>query len=200
MNRHEQAMTSLLNDIIGHDPVCSAIAVGSIGRGDYTAQSDMDLVVVTWRFDSLADHIGWQHSCTCSRTESVRFDEGTVLGILCHLSACSPTNYQGHVMTGPVWRWGPARILHDPSGIAKWGEACREQFYRDNENLDRRHAVFHEQYRRWKSDKSFKREFETEADFVMSLDKSGARVSYGSFVDQMRFSEIDLPVKMDPQG
>ncbi len=192
MNRHETALTSLLNDIIAHDPLSSSIAVGSLASGEYTDSSDMDIVIVTWRFDTLADNIGWIHAHTYTREESVRFDEGTVDGVLCHVSASTPTNYQGHVLTGPVWRWGPSRILYDPSGIAKWGEGCQKKFYQDNPELDAKQAIFHEQYRRWKSDRGFRRDFETQADFVDSIDLSGAAINYTAFTAQSQVAEIQL--------
>ena len=188
-------MTSLVNRIIEHDPLSSVIAVGSIARGDYRDDSDMDVVVVTWRFDTLADEIDWRITHTFGRWSEVRFDEGLMEGITCHLAACTPTNYQGELMTGPVWKRGPSKILYDASGIAKWGEECRVQFHRENPELHRKCVEFDEQYRRWKSDRSFERKFTTEEEFVRSLDLSRARISYGSFVTQVQLREIQLPAR-----
>lgn len=195
MNKHEIALTSLLNDIITHDPLCSVIVVGSIARGDYTPNSDMDVTVVSWRFDTLPDEIGWHHTRTYSRTSKGRFDEGIVKGVVCDMAVGTPSNYEGHVMTGPVWRRGPSIILYDPSGIAEWGERCRNQFYQENSELNKKCIEFENQYRRAKADRSFKREFETESEFVQSLDLSSVKISYSSFVEQAKFQKISLPTK-----
>lgn len=43
MDKHQQALLTLIRDLVDLDPICSVFAVGSIGRGDYRPESDMDI-------------------------------------------------------------------------------------------------------------------------------------------------------------
>ena len=154
MDRHQQALTKLIRDLIELDPICSVIAIGSIGRGDYRPESDMDINVVTWRCQEIPRQLPWDLSQEIVHWDGVRLDEGYVDGIKTHLNCSTPTNYQGLIMRGRVWRWGESRVLHDPSGIAEWGERCIRQFFADNPQIAGQCRQHHDEYLRHKKDRS----------------------------------------------
>ena len=47
VNRHETALRNLTIELSALDPICSILAHGSIGRGEYDFDSDIDLAVIT---------------------------------------------------------------------------------------------------------------------------------------------------------
>lgn len=184
MDKHQQALLALIRDLVELDPICSVFAVGSIGRGDYRPESDMDINVVSWRYQEIPKRLSWQYSQEMVNWEGVRLDEGYVDGIKTHLNCSTPQNYQGLIMNAPVWRSGGSRILYDPSGIAEWGEGCVQQFFADNPEVAAACHRFHDEYLRYKRDKNFPRHHQTQEDFIRSLDLGKVRIRYTSFANQ----------------
>ena len=183
MDRHQLALANLIRDLVELDPICSVIAIGSMGRGDYHPDSDMDINVVTWRYRETPNQLPWEHSQCMVDWDGVRLDEGFVDGIKTHLNCSTPDNYEGLIMTGPVWRWGESRVLYDPSGIAVWGEQCIRQFFADNPRVAEECQRFHDEYIRHKNDKSQPRRFRTQEEFVRSLDLRDLRITYAGFAN-----------------
>lgn len=193
VDRHETILRNMTRQIAALDPVCSVVAVGSVGRGEHRQDSDIDLMVVTWIYKKIADKLDWEHAkaifCYEGRIEA-RLDQGSINGIGVDLHCRTPRNHHQVIMCRPVYRWGKVRILYDPSGIAKWGEECIQQFLSDNSDIARKIQRFHEQHQKWKRDRTFRREFEDQMEFAHSLDLSKAIFSYESFSDK----ELKRPI------
>lgn len=183
MDDHQQALKALILNLMELDPVCSIYAMGSIGRGDHGPESDMDVFAITWRYRDVPSELTWEYSQPLGEWDGGRLDEGFVEGIKTHLNCSTPTCYQNGIMAGPVLWWEPARILHDPSGIAQWGERCRRQFFEDNPTIAVQSRRFNETYQAWKRDRAVVRELRTQADFVRSVDKSTIVIGYESFAN-----------------
>ena len=196
MDKHQDALVKLIHDLVELDPVCSVIAVGSVGRADYHPESDMDINVVTWRYREIPEQLSWDYSQEMDNLDGVRVDEGYVNGIKTHLNCSTPANYQGLIMHAPVWSWGGSRVLHDPSGIAEWGEQNIRQFFADNPRIAEECRRFHDEYLRHKKDKSTPRRFQTQGDFFRSLDLSDVRITYESFTNKTL--EATLDSALDP--
>ena len=88
------------------------------------------------------------------------------------------------VMSGPVYNWGDARILYDPSGIARWGEDCVKQLLADNSVFTEKLKKFHNQHQAWKQVNTRQREYETQLDFGNSVKLSSLVRNYRSFVEE----------------
>lgn len=157
MDRHQRALQKLVQELSKFDPICSVIAIGSVGRGDYRPESDMDVNVVSWRYQEIPRKLSWEYSQQMVDWDGVRLDEGYVDGIKTHLNCSTPQNYQCLIMSAPVWRWGRSRILYDPSGIADWGERCIEQFFEDNPQIAEACRRFHDEYLHHKRDRRLPR-------------------------------------------
>jgi hypothetical protein len=187
MKRHETVLHDLVLQISDLDPVCSVFAEGSVGRGEYRPDSDIDLVVVTWQFRQIRDDLEWNHDRNLFDGEQnldVVLDTGTFQGITLDIHCRSPRNHVNLVMNGPVYRWGGTRILYDPSGIAQWGIECTKQLLADNPEYAGRLKRFHDQHQEWKQDKTTIREFETQLDFGGSVDTSTLIRDYESFANK----------------
>ena len=76
------ALANLIRDLVELDPICSVIAIGSMGRGDYHPDSDMDINVVTWRYRETPNQLPWEHSQCMVDWDGVRLDEPPQLGII----------------------------------------------------------------------------------------------------------------------
>lgn len=185
MDKHQQALKVLIRNLLELDPVCSIYAMGSIGRGDYQPDSDMDIFAITWLYCDVPSKLPWIHSQPLGEWDGGRLDEGFVNGIKTHLNCSTPICYQNSIMTGPILWWEVACILHDPSGIAQWGENCRRQFFKDNPAIAEQTRRFNETYQNWKKDRSVVREFRTQWDFVQSVDISTIVINYESFADKV---------------
>jgi predicted nucleotidyltransferase len=188
MNKHETALRDLTIRLSDLDPVCSILAQGSIGRGEYGPDSDIDLAVISWRFRELADELDWQieqNLFNCNGGLEVKLDSGVYQGIRLDLHCRSPRNHVKLVMSGPVYRWGGSVILYDPSGIAQWGVECTNRLLADNPDFAARLKRFHDLQQKWKSDKTVKREFETQLDFGKSVDPSALVRNYEPFANQV---------------
>ena len=184
MDRLEDDLCALAADFAALDPVCSVLAEGSIGRGEHRPGSDIDLVVISWRFDVLADELGWQFERSlfnCDGGLEVKLDTGTYRGIRLDLHCRSPRNHVNLVMSGPVYRWGGTRILYDPSGIGRWGARCTERLLADNPGVAAALKEFHDRHQMWKRDKTTAREFESQMEFGRSLDLTGLVRNYETF-------------------
>jgi len=184
MDKHHRTLKALIRNLVELGPVCSVYAMGSIGRGDYGPESDMDIFAVTWRYRDVPSKLTWVYSQPLAEWDGGRLDEGFVDGIKTHLNCSTPLCYQNGIMAGPILWWEPARILHDPSGIVQWGEDCRRQFFKDNPAIAEQTRRFNETYQKWKNDRAVVREFRTQGDFVRSVDRTGMVIKYGSFASK----------------
>lgn len=183
MDKHQAALAKLVRGLVELDAGCSIYAMGSIARGDYGTDSDMDVFAVTRRCHEIPGALAWQPTRVLADWSEGRLDEGFVEEIQVHLNCSSPKWYEDGIMSGPVvahW-WDPARILHDPSGIVAWGERCRERFFRDNPHIAERSRRFSEEYRAWKRDRSVAREFQTQLEFMRSLEGIDCIIAYERF-------------------
>jgi hypothetical protein len=183
---HETVLRDLTARLSALDPVCSVMAEGSIGRGESRPDSDMDIVVISWRFQVLADELEWQFEknlFNCDRGIEVKLDSGLFHGFQLDLHCRSPRNHVNLIMGGPVYRWGGTRVLYDPSGIARWGMECTERLLADNPDFAARLRRFHDQHQEWKRHKTTVREFETQLEFGESVDSSALVRNYKTFAE-----------------
>lgn len=187
MSKHDRALRDLTAAISRLDPACSILAEGSIGRGEHGPDSDIDLVVITWRFRGIADELDWtweRNLFDGNGGLEVKLDSGQFQGIQLDLHCRSPRNHVNLVMRGPVYRWGGTRILYDPPGVAAWGVQCTETLLADNPDLAEKVKRFHDEHQRWKRDKTFERHFESQLEFGASLDLSTLVRRYESFAER----------------
>ena len=186
MNKHEIALKNMVDLISNIDPVCSIFAEGSVGRGEYKPDSDIDLVVVTWRYKEIRNELEWQRERNlfdCENGLEVVLDTGLFQGIRLDLHCRSPRNHVNLIMQGPVYRWGGTRILYDPSGIAQWGVECIEKLLEDNPGFAETLKRFHDNHQFWKMDNSVEREFESQLAFGSSIDVSTLKRNYKTFAN-----------------
>lgn len=182
--RHEAVLDALTQIISGIDPVCSIYAGGSVGRGTHGPDSDIDLFVITWRVErTLFDGDGGLE---------VMLDSGTFRGIRVDLHCRSLRNHTALIMGGPVYAWGPVRILYDPSGIAQWGAECTERLLSDNPALCAKLRRFHDLHQQWKRDKTTVREFGRSIDTAALIRRYPDFVSWSSRSPATRTEESSI--------
>ena len=206
MDKHQSILDEVVQGLIGFDPVCSILVVGSVGRGEYRPDSDIDMIVVSWRckemsteldmFLQVPDKIDWP---TPGRHAFVDDDGDTgwiVDGIPVHMLCYSPLDHQKTIMERPIWRLGKKRIVHDPSGIGRWGEECVQQFERDNPMICDKVNEFERTYQRFKMGESVTRQFDRLEDFMATIDLSEAVFRYESFANKA----FEATLNSAPQG
>lgn len=194
MDKHQSILDEVVRGVIGFDPVCSILVVGSVGRGDYRPDSDIDMIVVSWRCNDMStvrdaflqvpDKVDWPTPCRHAFVDDDGDPGWSVDGVPVHMLSYSPLDHQATIMERPIWRLGKKRILHDPSGIGTWGERCAQQFERDNPTVCAEVNEFVRAYQRFKKGEAVTRRFERLEDFMATIDLSQAVFRYESFANE----------------
>ncbi len=186
MDKHQKAINEFILQVIKYDPICSIYCKGSIGNNTYRPSSDIDIDIITWRYNEIIDFIDWKHIQTFDTGNlDVKFQQGFFDGIRFDILCLSPSNFHNLVMKNPLYLWTKRKIYYDSSGIAEWGFSNVKKFFYDNPDLDKKCKECQEEHAKWKKDKSINLKYKSNTEFVQSIDLTKAKFYYNSYTEDL---------------
>jgi len=137
MSKQREIAERVAQAIAAFDPQCSILLTGSIGRSEERPDSDIDMNVVSERYNEIHQSFPCEDHKVLAHIEQwgLRLDEVRVEGIKIDLHACTPENCLAASKYVPFLAYGQPLVLRDPTGILAEAKQNIDAYYADHPEI-----------------------------------------------------------------